>query len=103
MIKYQNDFIGQNTGSYKQLHQNQSNSVVMEAIEMTFRDIGNMGDGVRPGRVTVSHSYRKSIYIILVSKNDTDFLIEFTHSIMRFCTIEILYGRNSTRFNLFVP
>ena len=72
MIKYQNDCLGQNTGNYIQLHQNQSNSVVMEAIEMTLRDIGNMGDGVRPGRATVRHRYRRSIYIILVSiKHDS--------------------------------
>ena len=43
---------------------------------MTFRDIGNMGDGVRSGRATVrGYRYRKSIYIILVSKNNTEFSI----------------------------
>ena len=72
MIKYQNseiNCIGKNKGTYRQL--NQSNSVVMEAIEMTLRDIGNIGDGVRPGRATSRHRYRRSIYIILVSKNES--------------------------------
>ena len=58
MIKNQNDYIGQPTG-YRHLQHNQSNSVFMEAIEMTFRD-------TRPSR-TVRHRYRRSIYIILVS------------------------------------
>ena len=62
---YQNDCIGQQPGTgYTKLQQNQSNSVVMEAIEMTLRDIG---DGVRTRRSTVRHRYRRSIYIILVS------------------------------------
>ena len=47
---------------------------------MTLRDIGNIGDGVRPGRATARHRYRRSIYIILVSKNESPIKVVYKSS-----------------------